>query len=260
MRNFLTLIANVCCILMLALGTGCNRDGTGGPSASVTLRFAARVDGQPLHLGAQRYTDPTGSGEFTVEDFKMYISNVMLRNLETGNAHVEKDSYHLVRFGGESSNFDVVLEDVDASDYDAIDFAIGVDPVRNLSIENLRDLNPNNQMAWNWDVGYKFVLLEGTFYPQNGGTPIPLVYHVGYSENYKELSFGLDEGGRSASAQTNTTLTFEIELMEMFRNPQDIDFNVLPSIKFDKGESKMFADNYADMIRLQHEYRLALDR
>jgi hypothetical protein len=245
---------------MLALEAGCNRDGTSEPRASVTLRFAAQVDRQPLHLGAQRYTAPTGSGEFTVEDFKMYISNVILRNLETGNAHVEKDSYHLVRFGGESNNFDIVLEGVDASDYDAIDFAIGIDPVRNMSIENLRDLNPNNQMAWNWDVGYKFVLLEGTFYPQNGLTPIPLVYHVGYSENYKELSFGLDEGERNPSAQTNTTLTFEIELMEMFRNPQDIDFNVLPSIKFDQGESKMFADNYADMIRLQNELGVMRDR
>ena len=260
MRSFLTLIANLCCVSILALGAGCNRDDTGGLSASVTLRFAAQVDGQPLHLGAQRYTSPTGSGEFTVEDFKMYISNVMLRNLETGNAHVEKDSYHLVRFGGESNNFDVVLEGVDASDYDTIDFAIGVDPVRNMSIENLRDLNPNNQMAWNWDVGYKFVLLEGTFYPQNGVTPIPLVYHVGYSENYKELSFRLDVGGRNPNAQTNTMLNFEIELMEMFRNPQDIDLNVLPSIKFDKGESKMFADNYADMIRLQNESGVTRDR
>ena len=190
----------------------------------------------------------------------MYISNIVLRNLETGNAHVEKDSCHLVRFVGESNHFDVVLEGVDASDYDTIDFAIGVDPLRNLSIESLRDLNPNNQMAWNWDVGYKFVLLEGTFYPQDGVPPIPLVYHVGYSENYKELSLGLDQGGPSPGAQTNTTLTVEIELMEMFRNPQDIDFSVLPSIKFDKGESKMFADNYADMIRLQNESGVTRDR
>jgi hypothetical protein len=260
MRSFLTPIVNLGCVWLLALGAGCDTGGTGGPSASVTLRFTAQVDGQPLRLGSQRYTSPTGSGEFTVEDFKMYISNVILRNLKTGSDHVEKDSYHLVHFGGESNHFDVVLEGVDVSDHDTVEFAIGVDPVRNTSIENLRDLNPNNQMAWNWDVGYKFVLLEGTFYPQSGGTPIPLVYHVGYSENYKELSFSLDEGGRSPSAQANTTLTFEIELMEMFRNPQDIDFNVLPSVKFDKGESKMFADNYADMIRLENESRVARDR
>ncbi len=237
---------------MLALGAGCSGDGAGGPGASVTLRFAAQVDGQPLRLGAQRYTSPTGSGEFGVEDFKMYISNVVLRNSESGNTHVEKDSYHLVRFVGESNNFDFVLEGVDASEYDTVEFAIGVDPVRNLSIESLRDLNPNNQMAWNWDVGYKFVLLEGTFYSQTDVTPIPLVYHVGYSENYKELSFGLNDGERSPNAQSNTTLTFEIEVMEMFRNPRDIDFNVLPSIKFDEGEAKMFADNYADMIRLRN--------
>lgn len=258
MRNTLTRIVSSCFVSMLALGSGCGVDDADGPS--VTLRFEAQVDGQPLRLGAQRYASPTGSGEFTVEDFKMYISNVVLRNSENGDVHVEKDSYHLVRFGSETDTFDFVLEGVDASKYDSIDFAIGVDPVRNLSIESLRDLNPNNQMAWNWDVGYKFVLLEGTFYPQNGVTPIPLVYHVGFSENYKELSFDLNEGERSSSAETNTTLTFEIEVMEMFRNPEDIDFNVLPSIKFDKSESKMFADNYADMIRLRNESGVTRDR
>ena len=233
---------------MLVLGAGCSGDGAGAPGPSVTLRFAAQVDGQPLRLGAQRYTGPTGSGEFSVEDFKMYISNVVLRNSESGNTHVEKDSYHLFRFVGESNDFDFVLEGVDANDYDSIEFA----PQRNLSIESLGDLNPNNQMAWNWDVGYKFVLLEGMFYPENDTTPIPLIYHVGFSENYKELSFDLNDSEGRPNAQSNTTLIFEIEVMEMFRNPRDIDFNVLPSIKFDEGEAKMFADNYADMIRLQN--------
>ena len=251
MRNFRTLIVNFCCVSTLALGAGCSGDGAGAPGAGVTLRFAAYVNGQPLRLGAQRYASPTGSGEFIVEDFKMYISNVVLRNSESGNTHVEKESYHLVRFVGESNNFDFVLEGVDAGDYDTVEFAIGVDPQRNLSIESLRDLNPNNQMAWNWDVGYKFVLLEGTFYPETGTAPIPLIYHVGFSENYKELSFDLNDSERRPNAQSNTTLIFEIEVMEMFRNPQDIDFNVLPSIKFDEAEAKMFANNYADMIRLQ---------
>ena len=251
MRNFPTLIVSSCFVSMLALGTGCTGDGADGPGAGLRLRFLAQVDGQPLRLGAQRYTSPTGSGEFVVEDFKMYISNVVLKNSENGKAHVEEDSYHLVRFESQTNHFDFVLAGVDVKEYDSIEFAIGVDPERNLSIESLGDLNPNNQMAWNWDVGYKFMLLEGTFYPQKGVTPIPLVYHVGFSENYKELSFDLNEGGRSSEAGRITTLTFAIEVMEMFRNPRDIDFNVLPSIKFDENEAKMFADNYADMIRLR---------
>ena len=89
MRNFLTLIASSYCVSMLALGTACTGDGAEGPSASITLRFAAQVDGQPLRLGAHRYTSPTGSGEFAIEDFKLYVSNVVLRNSENGQASAE---------------------------------------------------------------------------------------------------------------------------------------------------------------------------
>ena len=106
-------------------------------------------------------------------------------------------------------------------------------------------------MAWNWDVGSKFVLFEGTFYPQEGATPVPLVFHVGYSESYRELSFDLSKSGPRPSGQTRSTLTFDVELMELFRNPREIDFNVLPSVKFDEADSKMIADNYANMIDLR---------
>ena len=254
MKIFLTRIASSLCIFTLALGAaGCNGDKT---DSALTLRFSALVEGQPLRLGAQRYASPKGSGEFTVEDFKVYISNVALRNSSNGDHYVEEDSYHLIRFGSETNTFDIVLEGTGANEYDSVEFGIGVDPERNLSIESRRDLNPNNQMAWNWDVGYKFVLLEGMFYPRDGGAPIPLVYHVGFSENYKELSFGLSENAERPNTRSTTVLTFNIEVMEMFRNPHAIEFSDLPSVKFDKADAKIFADNYADMIQLQDKFGL----
>lgn len=249
MKNFLIRIASACCFSILIIGTGCSKQSEDAPVTNVSLRFAAQVDGQPLVIGGQRYPSATGLGAFTVEDFKMYISNIALKNTATGDVYLEEDSYHLLRFANATATFEIVLAGVEVSDYDTIEMAIGVDPIRNLSIQSLGDLNPNNQMAWNWDVGYKFLLLEGMFYPENDAPPIPLVYHVGFSENYKELSFSLKNNSRSIDRSTSA-IDFEIDILEMFQNPKTIDFNVLPSVKFDKKEAKMFADNYADMIRI----------
>lgn len=249
MKNFLIRITSTCCFSILILAAGCNKQSIDAPVSNVSLRFAAQVDGQPLVIGGQRYPSATGSGAFTVEDFKVYISNIALKNTATGDVYLEEDSYHLLRYANDSAEFEIILAGVEVGDYDTIEMAIGVDPVRNLSIESLRDLNPNNQMAWNWDVGYKFVLLEGMFYPENDAPPIPLVYHVGFSENYKELSFDLKNNSRLIDRSTSA-IDFEVDIMEMFRNPKTIDFNVLPSVKFDKKEAKTFADNYADMIRI----------
>jgi len=65
-----------------------------------------------------------------------------------------------------------------------------VDPAANGSVAPVGDLDPNGRMAWSWDVGYKFVLFEGGLVLAD--TQYPLVYHVGFNENYTPLSFGLD--------------------------------------------------------------------
>ena len=49
------------------------------------------------------------------------------------------------------------------------------------------DLGPDGPMAWSCDVGYKFVLFEGALLV--GDIQYPLVYHVGFDENYKQVSF-----------------------------------------------------------------------
>ena len=207
----------------------------------LTLQFHPFVGPEPLVLNQLRYPNPGGGGRFEVRDFQFFLSNIRLAG-DTG-AYAEPGSYHLVRFDGAQATYAVTLHDVPRGDYSRVEFGIGVDPAANRSIESRGDLDPNGRMAWTWDVGYKFVLLEGAFV--RDGARQPLVYHVGFDENYKRISTPLDAkllGARGAN------LHFRVDLLKMFTGHATVDMAALPSVKFDRNESALLARNYAEMI------------
>src|SRR5262245_5726711 len=150
----------------------------------LALYFHPFVGPEPLVLNEGRYPNPGGEGRFKVRDFQFFLSNIRL--VSATGAYVESDSYHLVRFDGEEPAFAIVLNDVPRRNYQRIEFGIGVDAAANRSLESRGDLDPNGRMAWTWEVGYKFVLFEGTLL--RGDASIPLVYHVGFDENYRIIS------------------------------------------------------------------------
>ena len=150
----------------------------------LALYFHPFVGPEPLVLNESRYPNPGGEGRFKVRDFQFFLSNIRLAG-GTG-AYTEPDSYHLVRFDGAEPAFVIVLHDVPRRDYQRIEFGIGVDAAANESLAQRGDLDPNGRMAWNWEVGYKFVLFEGTLV--RGDASDPLVYHVGFEENYRLIA------------------------------------------------------------------------
>jgi hypothetical protein len=157
---------------------------------TVGLRFDAVVGDTPLVFNEARYPNPGGSGLFRVRDFQFYLSNIVLHGKE--DDYRVPDSYHLARFDNASTSYELDLPNVPQDSYSAITFSIGIDDAANSSIVSVGDLDPNSRMAWNWEVGYKFVLFEGAL--TDGDTMRPLVYHVGFSENRKTLRFELAEG------------------------------------------------------------------
>ena len=207
----------------------------------LTLQFHPFVGAEPLVPNEVRYANPCGEGRFEVRDFQFFLSNIRLAG--DTDAYAEPDSYHLVRFDGPQATYRVTLRDVPRRDYKRIEFGIGVDPASNRSIESRGDLDPNGRMAWTWDVGYKFVLLEGTFV--RDGVRKPLVYHVGFEENYKRISTPLDAkllGARDAK------LNFRVDLLKMFTGQATVDMAALSSVKFDRTDAALLARNYAEMI------------
>jgi len=216
------------CAIMLMLLCSCTSEKT------VTVNFNTYVNGEELEYG-KKYTSPNGDGRFAIYDFKLYVSNFQLISNENPEKdYLEKESYHLLKFPT-SNNYSFVLNNISLESYDKIGISIGIDEEANVSIKNPGDLDPTNQMAWNWTSGYKFLLFEGLYYPESSEYEIPIVFHIGFSENKKDLVFDIT---------SKNEIQFNIEITELFKNPNNIDFNELPKVLFNKEYSALIASNY----------------
>ena len=193
-------------------------------------------------LNESRYPNPGGEGRFKVRDFQFFLSNIRLTG-GTG-VYTEPDSYHLVRFDGAEPAFGIVLHDVPRRDYQRIEFGIGVDASANKSLAQRGDLDPNGRMAWNWEVGYKFVLFEGTLV--RGNESVPLVYHVGFEENYRLIATELH---REPLGRRPARLDFRVDILRLFQGSTTVDMAALPSVKFDRADAALLAGNFATMVK-----------
>ncbi|MFT6414298.1 MAG: hypothetical protein ACJASI_002430 [Glaciecola sp.] len=210
---------------------------------TLTLNFMPVVADQALVFNQLNYTNPGGPGVFKIRDFQFYLSNIKL--IAESTEHVEHESYHLVRFDNKNQNYVIEINNIVPESYHSIEFSIGVDQLANSSITVSGDLDPNSRMAWSWEVGYKFILFEGGIL--NEGLLRPLVYHVGFNENYKPLRFQVNA---SLLEQQSASLNFNVDLMKMFNSSKNIDMLELSSIKFDLDDAKVLANNYANMIQV----------
>ncbi len=226
--------------LLLIAFLGCKEDSPG----RLILNFHATVDGEPLAFDQVRYQNPGGAGKFKIRAFQFYLSNIKL--VGASGEYSEPESYHLARFDNEDQVYSIVLDGVPRLAYERVEFSIGVDEVANNSIAPLGDLDANSRMAWSWDVGYKFVIFEGVL--ELDDEQIPLVYHIGFDENYKSIAVNLDE---RLFGQHEESLDFEVDVMKSFTGTTLVDMALLPSVKFDKTDARLIADNYATMVTLR---------
>lgn len=210
---------------------------------TVRMRFDAVIGEQPLVFNDARYLNPGGAGMFRIRGFQFFISNIVLHG-EKGVYRIA-DSYYLARFDNASTSYQIDLPNVPRDLYAAVTFSIGVDEVANGSIMSVGDLDPNSRMAWNWEVGYKFLLFEGALI--DGDTIRPLVYHVGFNENRKILLFNLPE---EVAPNSSDALLFTVDVMALFTGKNIVDMVALPNVKFDRDDARLLAGNYSTMISL----------
>lgn len=239
MRNLLSI--SMACVLLLT-GAVAYYYRVTQPGA-VELRFDAVMGADPLVFNQAIYPNPGGAGLFRVRAFQLYLSNIVLHG-ENGDYRVP-DSYHLARFDNPSSSFHINLPSVPHDAYSGVTFSIGLDEEANSSIRSVGDLDPNSRMAWNWEVGYKFLLFEGALI--DGDTVRPLVYHVGFNENRKTVGFDLAE---AVIPRSRGVLLFSVDVMALFDGKSTIDMMALPNVKFDRDDARILARNFTEMISL----------
>ncbi|WP_019297373.1 MULTISPECIES: MbnP family protein [unclassified Leisingera] len=234
---------NVLLAFLLALTVWHAFRKTDPPASQLRLVFQAEANGQKLVFDQFHYKNPNGPGQFRVQNFRFYISNIKLSG-EDGT-YLEPDSYHLVRFGAGNESFAVELNNIPLRSYSGLSFSIGIDEQANASIEPRGDLDPNSQMAWNWEVGYKFVVFEGSLILDDA--ILPLVYHLGFDENRRDLQFSLPAEEQLSSTSAKN---FKVDVMELFSGASAFNMAQTQSVKFDRQDARRLAENYAGMISI----------
>ena len=210
---------------------------------TVKIRLLASMGNQPLEFNSVQYANPGGEGRFTLRDAQFFISN--LRFVHGQSQYRVQDSYHLVRFNGEKSEFEFPLQIPSNLKFDRLSLGIGVDPQANGKIYFAGDLDPNGRMAWSWDVGYKFLLLEGNLTHETGS--IPLVYHVGFDENYTQISLPLTD---TQLRESDNRVTLNVDFLSLFARNPAIDMSKVSTVKFDREDANHIAQGFNQFITL----------
>ncbi|MBK0404905.1 hypothetical protein I5M27_18080 [Adhaeribacter sp. BT258] len=246
-RRFSRLLALALPFSFVFMSLSCGEDPEPQPAPPVVndprmvVNFSHEVDGQPLEFNSKEYTNAAGN-KYNVTLLKYYISNVTLTNSENGEVFKEKDSYHLINPTENKTSF--TLNNVPAKKYDRISFAIGIDSAANLSLDQPGDLNPNNDMAWNWNTGYVFLKFEGNNMKPNAADNRAVVLHVGHNVNYKIVTFPIT-GDVTFAPDKAFNANIRVDANALLESPNVIDFNLITNVMGGPNAAKV-AENYSD--------------
>lgn len=217
MKHTIKLATKLALLALPLAFAGCSSDDP-DTTTDLTIEVVMTYGNEPLRLTGDMNIN--GSGEsFTLDDFKFYMSNLVLTDAD-GNEFAEPKKYHLVRQINNNHVYEITWSDLPTGEYRNLRFMVGVDPEANLSIDQVGDLDPTNQMAWNWNTGYKFLLAEG-FYVPGGIDPVGLVFHIGGNDNLQNYSLDLPAG---STFSANTTLQLQARADRVFDGPNTISF------------------------------------
>jgi hypothetical protein len=243
--NFLCKAVFILLFLPLSF-IACKKDDQPISTGKVTLQFSPVVDGQNLVLDDQEFTNAAGN-KYKVEKLKYYVSKLSFT--KTDGSKVEfPDGYFLIEETGLSNRREITIENMPVGNYSSFSFAIGVDSARNFSTEMVGDLNPNNDMAWNWVSGYKFFMLEGKFTTAANATDA-MVFHIGGNRSYRTINLSTSStGGLYAiqiKANSNTIIELNADINKLFNATTIIDLNTINAIMQPGEEADKIANNYA---------------
>lgn len=240
--------------LLVALSfSGCQPDEEKPEPIEGTLKvkFVNHSDGEPISLDEMKYTNQAGN-DYLVSQLLYYISNIKLLGCECGE-FAEEESYHLIKLQDDPNQGGLVDENsfslkAPVGTYKKIDFAVGVDEVRNHSGDKVDALDPINGMFWGWNTGYIFLKIEGDFNNSDSERK-KFTFHIGGDEAYREITLEFDSNVEVKENET-TELTIYTNVNEIFSSPNLLDFNSFKGTTSPGEDANMVADNYRDIFSL----------
>jgi hypothetical protein len=207
-------------------------------TANLELEFIHKAGIEDFEY--ERTYENEAGNEFSLRLWRTYISEVKLVKSD-GEIYAIPNSYHLIE-PTDGNTYSLNLDQIPSGNYKAIEFYIGVAGDENLSGDVVGDLDPSNNMAWNWTTGYKFIRMDGEF-QDAAGNRRGVIVHIGKEINLKHQTFNFQQVV-NLSSQSNK-ISFELNLLEAFQNPNTIDFEVLSDFQFND-EADLIGENYAE--------------
>jgi len=217
-----------------------------GQTKNIFINISHFAGNSVLKLDSVNYMNNLGQ-EFNVTKFKYYIGQITLN--QNNGAEFKSDAYFLVNEEDQNSKR-LVLENVPGGDYSSIGFVIGVDSLHNCSGAQSGALDPVNAMFWAWNTGYIFLKLEGKS-PYSDSPGHLFEYHIG---GYKQPNncirrINLKLGHLASTVKDQSTINLKVDILELLKNPANIDFRKLPSVT-DFHNASLVADNYIDIFSI----------
>lgn len=213
-------------IVLMLLSTSCEKDPELG-TTTFTLAVNPMVGNEYLEL-AKDYVDQEGY-RINTATFRFYAAHITLTSAQGDVEVAEYAFFDMEQVDpGKPMTFSV---EVPAGDYTGISFWIGLDSVQNASdpalFENGHPLSLSPGTFWNWNTGYRFVMLEG-YYDTVPNTPGPLGtsnffnYHTGTNQLYAKAELGSASTAFSIAEGEAYTYSLDLDLNKVFYGPQDI--------------------------------------
>ena len=233
-------------LAMSVLFSECKPEDETPPYVTVLLRLTHKVEDQILEFNQKKYTNLLGQS-YSISKLNYFISNIKLRNKESGAVYFESNSYHLIKPAQNPGNIEITLLNVPKGKYTQMEFSVGVDNGVNHSTDQIGDVDVGNGMAWGWEAGYKFLELEGEY--TTSLKTGPYIFHIGEDPNYKSYTFDFKNvtGGAFDLVKSGQILV-DANLNACFGNPNPVDFNILNNIHSISTGSSKIADNYGSSM------------
>ena len=223
------------------------------PKVSMTeVQFDNRFGNEDFALNKPYIT---ASNE-QIEEFtriSYFISNVELVRAD-GTTFKEPKSYHLIQEEDQINKTSFKVSNVPAGNYTKIRFMVGIDSVRNQSLDGATgDLTPDNHMTWMWNTGFIFLSTKG-YYTDPAANPTRQVfeYNIGKNRSLRvvELAF---PAAAAIDTDHNPKIQIKADAKTIFGGPNVIQVKTTDFIDGEPqsaADSKLVADNYAGMFSI----------
>lgn len=224
---------------------------------NVTFHFeTAAMSGMGHSMGDfelnKAYATPAGDS-VRLSSVRLWVSNLVLTDSLGNKWSPEPDqNYWLIEKTATSQMMDEMftLDSVPAGKYTSLTFAVGVDSARNFSTDSVAgELAVDIGMAWNWATGYIFYKVDGEYFNGLTQTYDEHYFHIGISENYKEITLDLSGTPLVVDGQTDSKVHIMNNVLNLYTN---YDLNTSdPTVKI-APEAQTLAGNIPSLFSVHH--------